>query len=244
MQQSSTMPYRKTKGAQMKRILSTLALAAFLTGTAGNFANAQNEPRITQSDGRTFLDSDIRIGADYPPIAGKTFTSAPVVPLRKGAVLPSRGLIGVQGMDRMLSVRQHDFAIGPRTVKYPVIALMRCSNFPDTGSFVKVIASTTTFNVALKAGEVLHSGAYRIEATRAIHAGETVPTLRVVFGENVFILSIEGAQEAKNQADAALLQPRLTIVNEHAKPGDRDIAIEAWRKSNQSVTEGILKGLQ
>ena len=235
----------------MKRILSTLAWAALLAVLAAGLASGQREPTVsrstvsqstvTQPGGRTFLDSQITLGTAYPPITNRAFVSMPVMQLKAGEVLPSRAVMGRLGMDRMLSLRQFDFATGPRNMPYPVVGLMRCSNFSATGSFVKVIASKTALRAAVKAGEAVRSGGFLIEARRAIPARETIPSVRIIFGEKYFIFSIEEAPPTVNSAKP---QPALTIAEEHAEARDREIALEAWRLSNASVREGILKPAQ
>jgi hypothetical protein len=227
----------------MKQFVSTLGLAAFLIGVAGSPANSQSVQKIANSDGRTVIDSEITLGADFPPITSKLFTSTPVLPLKKGTVLPAKAVIAALGMNQMWSVSQHGFAIGAATLKYPVTGLVRCSNFPNTGSFARVIASTTVIKVDLKTGGGLHSDGYWIEAKRAIKAGETIPTLRIVIGRNSYIVSIEEAPPATNKDAAGNPLPGLTIVREHGPPGDRDVALEAWRIANQSVRGGIISGL-
>ena len=246
----------------MKGIRLALCWAALLPGLAG-IAGAQNPSTISRPGERTFVDSQITLGEDYPPISNKTFVSMPVMQLKKGAVLPSKAVIGKLGMDRMLSLRQFDFAAGPRGLTYPVIGLMRCSNFSDTGSFVKVIASKTALRADAKAGVRARSDGFLIEARRDIRARETLPTVRVAFAEKYFIFSIEEAAQAKVTApqatinasqakinppqttvEAVKLQPLLTIAPEQASARDREIALEAWRLANQSVHEDILKAAQ
>src|SRR5208282_5736184 len=67
------------KEAPMKKNLSTLSLTACLAIAAPTLTHAQSAPARP-----TFVDSDIRLVVDYPPIATKAFTSAPVLPLHKG----------------------------------------------------------------------------------------------------------------------------------------------------------------
>ncbi len=248
---------------KMKDIRLALCWAALLAGLTAGYAGAQNPSTISRPGERTFVDSQITLGEDYLPISNKTFVSMPVMQLNKGAVLPSKGVIGKLGMDRMLSLREFDFATGPRGFTYPVMGLMRCSNFSDTGSFVKVIASKTALRADAKTGEGMRSGGFLIEARRDIRARQTLPTVRVAFAKKYFIFSIEEAPQAKpavpqarvnappaqvnaSQAkvDASKPQPLLTIAPEQASARDREIALEAWRLSNQSVREGILKGVQ
>lgn len=214
----------------MRTLRSTLALAALLAVAATTLAPAQsNRP--------AFIDSDIRLVVDYPPIASKAFTATPVQPLQKGTVLPAKGVIGPLGLTQMWSLRTHAFALARQTLTYPVIGSVRCSNFSDTGSFTRVIASTTQLKPALKAGQVLHSGAYLIEALQPIHAGETIPTLLVTFSGKVFILSLADAPQSQKKDRAP--QPRLSIVSQRASPADRAIALEAWRAANQSARAGL-----
>ena len=235
---------------QMSSIRLLLCWAVLLAGAAF----AQGPSPISRPGERTFVDSQITLGVDYLPISNKTFVSMPVMQLKKGEVLPSKAVIGKLGMDRMLSVRQFEFATGPRSMpgapgapsvgvlglKYPVIGMMRCSNFPDTGAFVKVIASKTALRADAKAGTGVRTGGYLIEAKRDIGARQTVPTVRVVFAEKYFILSIEEAPASAPRPQTAP-QPVLLIAQEPSSARDREIALEAWRLSNASVREGVLR---
>ena len=219
----------------MNRSLWKLALLAMLASAAGP-AIAQTAQAKVRADRSNLIESQIALGFDYPPIARKAFLSAPVIPLPKGTVLPTRGVVGPLGMDRMLTLRQQDFAIGTRTLRYPVIGMMRCSNFPYTGEFVMVIASTTLIHENVKSGEVLHTGGFLLQARRAFRAGEKLASVRVLFQQKQFFFSIEEAPEATGAAP----QPLLSIVQEHRSAADLDVALEAWRLSNQSAREGGL----
>jgi hypothetical protein len=214
----------------MKTILSALALAALLTIAA--VAHAQNAPGQS-----TYVDSDIRLVVDYPAIAAKAFTATPVQPLHKGNVLPSKGVIGPLGLTQMWSLRTHAFALASQTLTYPVIGSVRCSNFSATGSFTRVIASTTSIKADLKAGQVLHSGGYLVQAAQPIKAGESIPSLLVTFFGKFFILSLAEAPQSQKKDLAP--QPRLSIADDRATPADRDIALEAWRVANQSARAGL-----
>jgi hypothetical protein len=214
----------------MRTMRCTLALAALLALAAATLGHAQ-------SARPAFLDSDIRLVVDYPAIVSKAFVSTPVEPLHKGTVLPAKGILGPLGLTQMWSLRSHAFTLGSQTLVYPVAGSVRCSNFSDTGSFTRVIASATQVKVAIKAGEVLHSGGYLIEAGQAIRAGETIPTLLVIFSGKTFILSLEEA--ARSQKKELAAQPRLSIVSERASAADRGIALEAWRTANQSARAGL-----
>ena len=225
----------------MKTIRFALCCAALWLSLMAGFAGAQGPSPISRSGERTFVDSQITLGVDYPPISNKAFVSMPAMQLKKGAVLPSKGVIGKLGMDRMLSLREFEYAAGPRNMHYPVVSLMRCSNFSDTGAFVKVIASKTALRANAKAGTGVHTGGYLIEAKRDIGARQTIPTVRVVFAEKFFIFSIEEAPPANATKPQTAPQPVLAIAQEQASARDREIAIEAWRLSNASVREGILR---
>jgi hypothetical protein len=216
------------KDALMKKFSSTLALLALLT--VAPLANAQNSRP-------TFIDSDIRLVVDYPPIATKAFTTTPVQPLHKGSVQSAKGIIGPLGLAQMWSLRLQPFTLGGQTLNVPVIGSVRCSNFSATGSFTRVIASTTSIKAALQPGRPLHSGAYLIEAAQPIHAGETLPTLLVTFSGEFFIFSIEPAPQAQKKDLAP--QPRLSIVSTLATAADRAIALEAWQTIAQSARDGL-----
>lgn len=219
----------------MRPILSAIALATLLPVASATLAHGQ-------SSRPTFVDSDIRLVVSYPPIAAKAFTTTPVEPLHKGSVLPAKGVIGPLGLTQMWSLRTHAFAIASQTLTYPVIGSVRCSNFSATGSFTRVIASTTQFKPALKAGEVLHANGYLIEANQPIKAGEIIPTLLVTFSGKTFIFSLEGAPQSQKKDLAP--QPRLSIVSERASAADRAIALEAWRAANQSARAGLYTAAQ
>jgi hypothetical protein len=219
---------RKNLPKNLRKLVALGTLAATAVCAAGGTA-----ARPAPSDAPTVLDSQITLGTDYPAMANRSFASTPVMQLKRGTVLPSRALIGRLGMDRMVSVRRYNFEIGARTVAYPVVGLMRCSNFSDTGSFVKVIASRTVVRVDA-GGQPVHSGAFAIEAARVIKAGESIPTVRVNFQDKNFIFSIE-------EAPKAATQPMLSIVPIHASAREREVALEAWRLSNQTVREGMLQ---
>jgi len=214
--------------------------AALLACLMAGAADAQAPSPISRPGERAFIDAQITMGVHYPPISNATFVSMPVARIRKGAVLPSRAVIGKLGMDRMLSLRQFDFAIGTRTIQYPVVGLMRCSNFSDTGAFVKVIASKTALRADVKAGTAVHTGGYIIESRRDIAARQTIPSVRVIFAEKYFIFSIEEAP-ANAMKPPTAPQPVLAIAQEQSSVRDREIALEAWRLSNASVREGILQ---
>ncbi len=222
----------------MKNI-RTLCWAALLIALLAGIAAAQGPSPISRPGERIIVDSQITLGVDFPPISNKIFLSMPVMQLKKGMVLPSKGVIGRLGMDRMLSLREFAFAADPQGMQYPVIGLMRCSNFSATGAFVKVIASKTALHADAKAGTGVHTGGYVIEARRDIAARQTIPSVRVVFAEKYFIFSIEEAPAAATKPQSAS-QPLLIIAQEQTSARDREIALEAWRLSNAGVREGIL----
>ena len=219
-------------GGAMKTSLATLVLAALLT--SGSTAPAQNAPAKIRPDRGNVIDSQITLASGAQPIVRQAFLNAPVVPLPKGTVLPSMGVLGPLGMDRMLSLQRHDFNLASRSVGYPVVAMMRCSNFPDTGEFVRVIATSTLLHGSVNTGAVLHAQGFVLEAKRAFHAGERIPSLRVVFQQKQFIFSLEATSESTSNATP---QPLLSIVPEHLTPADRNVALEAWRLSNRSASQ-------
>ena len=220
----------------MKKIIWTVVLEAFLIGAAGVLANGFDVPSIAIYNGRTFLAAKLTISADYPPISKTAFISTPVLPIKKGTILPARGVVEAAGENQGWSISEHDFVIGARTVKYPVFGVV---NFASIGNFT-VIASTTVIKVGLKAGEVLHSDGYLIEAKRAIKAGETIPTVCMEGKGGYSIISIDAVPQAKDKDAHAKPQPCLTLIDERVKLSDRTNVLEAWRLSNESV---IKKGI-
>jgi len=219
-----------------QRRLSTLAMAAMLAFAASSLVaqHAPGRPPLAapRADRSNVIESQMPIGFDFPPLAARAFRSTTVIPLQKGMVLPSRGIIGPLGMDRMLSLRQHDFRIGSQRVRYPVISLVRCSNFPDTGEFVMVIASTVTLQTKLGSGQRLHGGGFLLETRRAFQAGETIPAVRVIFHRKRFLFSLEPAAGSPPQ-------PALSAAQEGLSAADQAVALEAWRLSMQSAGMGV-----
>jgi hypothetical protein len=212
-----------------------MTLAAWLTALACGWATAQLPPTARPGQ-RTVIDSQITLGTDIPPLARKAFLSTPVTGLAKGAVLPAKAVIGPIGMERMTSVSLHDFALGPGVVHYPAVAMVRCSNFPDTGEFVRVIASTTVLRSNLKAGQSAHGEAvrgeaYRVEAQHDYKAGDSIPSVRLIFQHKSFVFSLDGTPQTPSQ-------PLLSIAPEQASAAERGVAMEAWELSNQSAREG------
>jgi hypothetical protein len=216
--------------------LSTVALAAMLAVVSTHlFAQqpwASRRLAAARPDRSNVIDSRIPLGFNFPPIEGKAFRSAPVIPLHKGMAFPSRGIIGPLGLDRMLTLRQHDFRIGSQRLRMPVISLMRCSNFPNTGEFVMVIASTITFPTKLKSGAAVHGGGFLLETRREFRAGETIPAVRVIFQRKKFLFSLE-------QTAGPEPQPVVSAVQEGLRAADRAIALEAWQRAQQSARMGV-----
>jgi len=216
----------------MKNKLWRLACVAVLACVAGGGLEAQIKGLAPiRADRSNVLESQIPLGYAHPPIAGSAYRNTTVVPLKKGSVLPSRGIVGPLGMDRMLSLRQYDFTVGGQRQRFPVISLMRCSNFPDTGEFVMVIASTTAIQSNLKSGDVLDQEGFQLESRRAFRSGENVPSLRILFQHKKFILSLEAVQGSS--------QPALSISPDLANAGQRAIALEAWKYAQQSAKMGV-----
>jgi hypothetical protein len=219
---------------QRNRLACAFALAsAVLACVAAGSLHAQVKSLAPiRADRSNVLESQIPLGFNHPPIAGASFRNTTVVPLPKGSVLPARGILGRLGLDRMLSLRQHDFTVGSRRQRYPVMSLMRCSNFPATGEFVQVIASTTTIRRNLKSGSVLQENGFQLETTRAIRRGEKLPSLRILFQHKKVLLSLEATAGPSPK-------PVLSISQDLMSAGERAIALEAWRFAQQSAKMGV-----
>lgn len=216
----------------MNNRLWRLACVAALVCLAGGSLAAQIKSLApVRADRSNVLESQIPLGYAHPPIAGSAFHNTTVVPLKKGSVLPSRGIVGPLGLDRMLSLRQYDFTFGGRKQRFPVISLLRCSNFPDTGEFVMAIASTTDIRRNLKSGDVLQQEGFQLESRRAFRSGEKIPSLRLLFQHKKFIVSLEAVEGSS--------KPALSISPDLASAGQRAIALEAWKYAQQAARMGV-----
>jgi hypothetical protein len=224
---------RRIENEGMTRRLGRLVGVALLAVLASGALAAQIKSLAPiRPDRSNVLESQIPLGFDHPPIAGSSFRNTTAIPLPKGSVLPSRAILGPLGMDRMLSLRQYDFTVGSRRLRFPVISLMRCSNFPNTGEFVQVVASTTAILRNLKSGETLQEHGYRVEARRALRSGEKLPSLRILFQRKKFIFSLEATPGPSPK-------PVLSIAKDLLTEHDRAIAMEAWRLAQQSAEMGV-----
>ncbi len=204
----------------MKTIDKILVLISFgIALGAGNISNAQISISVG-SDGksRTFLAGAFELGADVLTNDSKAFTCAPVRPLKKGAKVSA-----MTSEDQAWSVAKHSFKVGEKNVRYPVVGMAKCSD----GNFQRFIAATTTVKVDIKAGEVLHSDGFQIEAKKDIKAGESFPT--IIVGDSP--MSIEPAPQAKD--DTAKPKPCLTIFKDDVKPNARSVSLEAWGISKE-----------
>jgi hypothetical protein len=212
----------------MNKLSVTLALAVLLAAPLRAHAQSAAVP--------TVVDSRILVGTGYPVIESKDFRSQTTIPLPQNSTLTARGEIGPHGLTRMLSLRQIKVNLGSSSILYPAISQIRCSNFPYTGEFVRVIASDTAIKVNLGSSP-LHSGGYLIQAGRPIKSGESLPTVRVVFQGGTFIFSFE--QTPQMNTPDAQPKPALIIAPEHATADNREVALEAWRLANRSAREGL-----
>ena len=203
----------------MKRIALKVTIVVFLFGAVGTLANGQ-----------------ITLGDLPGAVSNKAFTSTPVAPLKKGTVLASSYIMDNWCGKQSWGFDSYDFLIGGNTVTFPVIGLMDCSGSDSTGNYT-VLASKTVFAVDIKAGELLHSGGYLIEAKRAIKAGETIPTLLFWGSGGDSFLSIEEAPKAEGNNSTAKPQPLLTIFDEHMKPNERTSVVGARWIAKKIVRE-------
>jgi len=195
------------------------SLLVFLVGATGILTYGQQKT--------------LTVGDVPPAVSSKAFTTTPVVQLKKGEVRPANFIIG-NGSQSVWDVRVHEFVTGGHKVRYPVLAIVNCSSSAADGN-CSMVASTTVMTVDLKAGEEVYSDGYVLEATRAVKAGETVPTLLFIGKKGQSIMSIEAAPDAKDKGNSAKPQPWLTIFDERLKPSDRSQAVEAWRNSNATA---------
>jgi hypothetical protein len=209
-----------TAASRIKSVFLLLAASTTL-------ASAQQTISLGNFDGR---------------VSSKAFMSAPATPIKIGKALGANFVIG-SGTKQIWSIEDHDFLVGTRTVTYPAVGIVDCSESDPAGNFT-VIASTTTFAMDIKAGEVLHSDGYAIEASRSIKAGDRVPTLLLAGGEFA-IVSMEQGPKSENKVGDAEPRPWLTIFKETFKPANRAFALEVWDITNKYVsTLAIMKSVR
>jgi hypothetical protein len=202
----------------MKFIKKSLVLMSIALSIGWSTVLLAQIPAISMSRGpdgkmRTFLAGQVSIGADITPVDNKTFTCSTVQPLKKGDNIAAK-----TSDDQAWSADKYSFKIGDNTVNYPIMAMVKCSD----GNFQVLFAATTTIKVDIKAGEVIHSEDFEIEAKRAVKAGEIIPTILV--GNSP--ISIEAGPQAKDSSDKP--KPFLTIFKDDVKKEDRALALEAW----------------
>lgn len=179
----------------------------------------------------------LTVGDVPSTVSGKVFMSTPVVQLKKGEVRRANFIIG-NGTQSVWDVRVHEFVMREHTIKYPVIGIVSCASSAADGG-CSVIASTTVVTADLSAGEEVHSDGYMVQATRAVKAGEKVPTMLFIWKNGQSMTSIEASSEGKSKDDAAKQRPWLTIFDERLQPGDRTHIVDAWRSSKEAVV-GLL----
>jgi hypothetical protein len=105
-----------------------------------------------------------------------------------------------------------------RRADVPTIAILPYSD----GSSQIVFPAVLKVKIDMKAGEVIHSDGYEIQAKREVKAGDTIAVFRV---GGTSIVSI--AKDAPN-AKPGETGPWFTAVKEATKKDDRSIAIDAW----------------
>jgi hypothetical protein len=163
------------------------------------------------------------------------FVNTPVVPFEQGRRLAAGIILVSDGTVQSWSLMK-DCVIGERTVKYPVVGMVK---FPDSGStkgsVITVVVSRTVISEDIPLGAVLHSGGYLMEAKRAIKAGDIIPTLLIKGDTGDSIMSMEAAPNAVEKGDSGKPQPWLTIFDERPKDTERALALDGWRISNERV---------
>ncbi len=205
------------------KIGSRVGLPYFILVVAATSLSAQSTISLGKIDGK---------------VTSKAFASVPAVPIKLGTA-PANFVIG-SGTEQIWSLEDHEFAVGDRTLRYPLMGIVTGSKSDLSRNF-QVIASTTTFNVELRAGAVLHIDGYVIESKRAIKAGDKVSTLLLVSGDSS-IFSMEGETGKEGGSMDGKSQPWLTIFKETCKPANRAFAIDTWRITNSYVSALALMG--
>jgi hypothetical protein len=205
------------------------AATVFLLGALGAIAYGQ-EQRIS-------------LNAGSPTINTSAFTARAVLPLNKGDSIPAQFVMG-HGCDQVWDVRVHAFVSEHRTIKYPVLGIIKCSGSSSQG--LLVFASATVMRTETRPDASSRSGGYIINSKQTIKTGQVVPSLVFMHNGLYSIVSIEPAQgqrseivvsDQKTNPDAPAGQPWLTIFDERLQPNDRILVLDAWRAANDLLSE-------
>jgi hypothetical protein len=167
---------------------------------------------------RTFLAGEISIRGDTSTIETKSFTCTPVYPLKKGDKVAA-----IISDDQAWSADSHSLLVGTNQVPYPILAMVKSAD-----GFHSVFPAILKTKTDIKAGEMLRSDGYQIEAKRGVKAGESIPVLFI--GDS--LLSVEAAEGTKNKSEA---KPWFTAYKDDTKASDRAALVEAWRLENEHV---------
>jgi len=171
-------------------------------------------------DAQTFIAGQITLPSDLEVVDTKSFTCTPARPLKKGDTLATRA-----SEAESWSVASQSSKIGDKQMTYPFMGLVKGSD----GGRRAFFAATLSFKIDMKAGEVVHSEGYKIEAKRAVKAGEPIPA--IYFFSPIF--SVEPAQGAKGDAGE---HPAVVISSDSATPGVLKPAEEVWQAFEKHVS--------
>ena len=192
-----------------KNVIRVIVCITFMV-RCYSLANAQTDTAIPA---RTFVDGEIPVSVEGE-LALKTrlFVCTPVVPLKDGQKVAAK-----ISEDQAWSNETHDMQVGAKQIAYPILAMVKGSD----SAFQVIFPAIATIKTDIKAGAVVRSDNYQVEASRLIHAGEHISVL--VVGESV--LSLEQAQGMTGEN----VKPTLTCFLDASRASDRKTAIEVWR---------------
>jgi hypothetical protein len=189
---------------------------------------------------RSFLGGQLSVDFDFQAFENNSFTYTPVQALKKGdavAAMVSEDQawsVDTAG-DRQRRQDEKGYSTKGRTssrdltamlAECPVVAMVKTSD----GNFHSLYPAILKAKTDIKAGNVVHSDGYQIQAERSVKAGESISVL--VLGDA--ILSIEAAPSPSVVAHS---KPWFTAFKDDMKPNDHASAIEAWRTEKQHITK-------
>jgi len=207
-QDVKTVDGKSTDGSAASGTSSGVPAISFSRGTTGK--------------SKTSLAGQFTLPMDLEVVNSKYFDCTPIHLLKK-----DDGLATIMSEDESWSVDTQVFKSGEKQVTYPIMGGIKCSD----GGFRGMFLATTRIKIGLKAGEVVLSDGYRIEAKRAFNAGESIPSIYFFTP----IMALESVPAAN--ADSKNQHPCLIISHNDAKTNVPLVYEEAWRAFKEHVSK-------
>jgi len=169
------------------------------------------------------MAGQMTISDDVTGSSDANFDCKPLVPLKKGDKLAASGS---SAMDRVSECKDSaPIPEGPGSDRLPNFSILAMYSVGN-GQSESVIPAATTLKTAVKAGQVIKSGSYVLEALHDFKAGDRFCSLMV--GSSVF--SFEGIDQGTSGAGTRPCFAAFLL----SESGDARVAeVEAWRKTQR-----------